>query len=231
MRTSKQRLRPEFVLSARRNRWRFAARCGTLIFAAAASSTAWSYTYSCRDAHNQLQFSAVKDSPACIGRTQRELNGDGSLHRIIHPKLTDEEQAILDKCLERADLEAQEIKDLKRLRAKYPNETSLRKDHDRRVEDIKQRIARSEERIAKLLVERKPLTDDAEFYPGKKNMPLDLQRKLDASDASIAAQKDLLRTQQQELADFETQFSDQLDQLKKLWTSGVPQPKVFCEKP
>ena len=230
MRTSKPRSRPEFVLSAGCISRRFAARLGVLILAAGASSTAWSYTYSCRDVHNQLQFSAVKDSPACIGRTQRELNGDGSLHRTIYPTLSEDEQAILDACLARAEVERLEREDSKRLMAKFPNETSHRKERETRLGDVRQRIARSEERIAKLMVERKPLTDDAEFYVGKP-LPFDLQRKLEANDASLAAQKDFLRNEQQEIAGLETQFSEQRERLKTLWANGLPTTKIFCLKP
>jgi hypothetical protein len=195
----------------------------------AVNPMAWGlgYTYSCKDENGVGQRSDRLDSPKCIGRTQYELNNDGSVHRIIYPPLSDEEQTRLEECKARAERETLDREDLRRLKAKYPNETTLRKDRDIRLEDGRHRIARLQESIAKLVAERKPLTDDAEFYVGKP-LPPDLKRKLEANATSISAQTDLLRTQQQEMADLEKQFSDQLDRLKELWAHGLPALKVVC---
>ena len=79
----------------------------------------------------------------------------------------------------------------------------------------------SERRIKELGQERKPLTDEAEFYKGKP-LPPKLKQGLDANDASVEAQQQLIDNQKAEIVRINTRFDAELARLKKLWAGAAP---------
>jgi hypothetical protein len=80
-------------------------------------------------------------------------------------------------------------------------------------------MAGSQARLAALKLERKPLVDQSEFYAGKP-LPRKLKSALDANDASVGAQNDLLHKGQLELADINANYDQQRDHLKRLWPTA-----------
>ena len=79
----------------------------------------------------------------------------------------------------------------------------------------------SEDRLAALAKERKPLTDEAEFYVGK-SLPAKLKAQLDANDAAVEAQKVLVQNQKLELVRIDQNFDADLERLRKLWGGAQP---------
>jgi hypothetical protein len=163
--------------------------------------------------------------PECSDRVQYLLNADGSINREIQPTLTVEER----EKKEQADL-AREIKESRvkqdvradrNLMQLYPSEAAHRKARDKALDEFRASVKNLEARIALLNKDRKPLLDEAEFYLGKP-LPSKLKAALDANDASLAAQKELVQNQQSEVIRINTTYDVELGRLRKLWGGAPP---------
>ena len=179
--------------------------------------------FTCTDAKGNRVTSDRFISP-CTG-DQRELNADGSLKRIVPPTLT-----IDERTEEEARARAKEIDDNKKREAinrdrnlltRFPNEAAHRKARETALGDIGKSLSLSEARLIKLAEERKPLLEDGEFYKGKP-LPGRLRQQLDANDAAVEAQRDLVQNQQAEIIRINTLFDSELERLKKLWSGATP---------
>ena len=89
------------------------------------------------------------------------------------------------------------------------------------VEVARSALHTSQLRLAALAKERKPLTDEAEFYVGKP-LPFKLQLALDANDAAVDAQNSLMQNQKLEVVRIDKNYDDELDRLRKLWNGARP---------
>jgi hypothetical protein len=147
---------------------------------------------------------------------------------VVTYLLSPEQLAALQACKDRrASLVAAEALKARTntgLLLKYPDEAAHQQAREAALEPSRAAIRSSQARLDELQKDHKKLADDGEFYVGKP-LPIDLQRKVDANDASIAAQKDLMRNAQAETARITAQMDDQLLTLKLLW-SGVKPPPV-----
>jgi hypothetical protein len=196
------------------------AGCGLwAAFAGAASAP----IYSCIDA-NGKRLTSDRPIAECSTREQRILNPDGSVRQILPPTMTAEE---------RADAEAREreqaasrvaqqdaIRRDRNLMVRFPNEGAHNKARNAALDDVRTAVLLTEKRLAALAAERKPLTDEAEFYQGKP-MPAKLKAQLDANDATTEAQRALIQNQQAELGRINALYDAELVRLRKLW-SGAP---------
>lgn len=173
--------------------------------------------YSCRTE----QGTRIVDRPVAGCLEQWELNRDGSRRRQVKRMQSDEERAQEEEQVRQEDkrrAEAQ-VKDRAEqvLVTRFPN----REKHDaarREALEVNERaIATSMKRIEQLKKERKPLLDEAEFYPPPKTLPFKLKNALDANDAAMEGQQALIVNQQAERARIDKRFDEQLEQLKALW--------------
>ena len=209
---------------------RAAVRGGVLMLAIGGCALAWSQPatkpgiYSCTDASGK-KFTSDRPLVECSAREQRELNADGSVKRVVPPVMTSDE---------RSDYEARQREEATRfaerqeagrrdrnLLARFPNEEAHRKAREAALDDVRKALKQSEVRLSALAVERKPLTDESEFYVGKA-LPFKLKLALDANDASVDAQKTLQQNQKLEFARIETRYDAELDRLRKLWAGAQP---------
>ena len=180
--------------------------------------------YSCVDASGK-RLTSDRPIAECHDRDQRLLNGDGSVKTIVPPTPTPDEraeaearerQAITDRMM-RQDA----VRRDRNLLTRFPNEAAHRKARETALEDSRKSMRRSEVRIDLLAKERKPLLDEAEFYVGKP-LPTQLKQQLDANDASVRAQVDLLQNQQAEIVRINALFDVELERLKSLWGGALP---------
>jgi hypothetical protein len=104
---------------------------------------------------------------------------------------------------------------------RYPNEEAHRKARALALDDYRKAMKGSEERLALLRTERKPLMDEAEFYVNRP-MPLLLKQQIDANDAATDALRTLMQNQQSELVRINALFDAELVRLKKLWGGAQP---------
>jgi hypothetical protein len=93
------------------------------------------------------------------------------------------------------------------------------------LDDLRVSAKNSEARIALLMVERKKLEDEKQFYVNdrvNKPLPSGLKQKLDANEASLEAQKSLAQNQESEVARINRLYDAELARLKKLWAGAQP---------
>ena len=149
---------------------------------------------------------------------------DGSVKSVVPPTPTADE---------RADAEARERQDAidraaksdavrrdRNLVSRFPNEAEHNKARAKALDDIGKAVKVTEQRVALLTAERKPLLDEAEFYVNKP-LPTKLKAQLDANDASLEAQKSLIQNQQAEVVRINALYDAELARLRKLW-AGAP---------
>jgi hypothetical protein len=180
--------------------------------------------YTCIDDKGR-RLTSDRPIPECAAKEQRVLNRDGSLKAIHPPTLTAEERAEQEarerKAAEQRAAQLDAVRRDRNLTARYPNEEAHQKAREAALDTARQAITASEQRLKALAAERKPLTDEAEFYQGKA-LPLKLQRDLDANDAASEAQRSAMATQQAELVRINRNFDVELERLRRLWSGAPP---------
>ena len=179
--------------------------------------------YTCVDKSGK-KLTSDRPIPECIEKEQHLLNLDGSKRSVVAPTPTANERSEMEARLREADAERVARNDAirrdKNLVNRFPNEAAHSAAREKALDDVRKSVRNSEERIALLKVERKPLMDEAEFYVGK-SLPGKLKQALDANDASLEAQKSLVQNQQVEVGRINALYDIERARLKKLW-AGAP---------
>lgn len=197
------------------------------------SSLAWAQAATPRS--NDLVFSCVNAAGRsltsdrligeCMDREQRVLSRDGTLLRVVPPSLTADERAEKEarerKLVAEREAKMEAVRRDRNLMQRFPDVAAHQKAREQALEVTQFAITQSQARLADLERERKPLTEETEFYKGK-SLPGKLKGQLDANDASTAAQKELLAQQKAELARASKLYDVELAHLKKLWAGALP---------
>lgn len=161
----------------------------------------------------------------CSHKEQRILNPDGSLRQVLPPTATPDERAEREaaerRAAEKRTAQKEAAKSDLSLKRRYPNEAAHNKKREADLEPVRQAMRGSEARLLDLAAERKPLMQEAEFYRGR-TMPAWLKQQIDGVDASVAAQREAIRTQEAEIARINKNFDAELDRLRRLWTGAQP---------
>ena len=192
-----------------------------LLGIAGASSAA---IYSCVDSAGR-RLTSDRPIAECLTREQRLLNTDGSIRQVVPPTMTVDEMAEAEAKKRQAEADRAAQQDAMRrdrnLLMRFPNQEAHNKARENALDDVRKGVKFSEDRLADLERERKPLLNESEFYKGKK-LPADLRRKLDANDAAAAAQRSLAQNQKDEINRINALYDVELDRLKKLWAGTTP---------
>lgn len=180
--------------------------------------------YSCTDASGK-KLTSDRPIAECSNRDQKLLNADGSVRKIVPPTPTADERADAETAERRAMAERAAQQDAVRrdrnLMLRFPNEAAHRRAREAAQDDVRKAIRTSGERLKLLAAERKPLLDEAEFYPAQ-NLPPKLRQALDANDAAVEAQRTLVLNQQAEVVRINNLFDVELERLKRLWGGAQP---------
>lgn len=191
--------------------------------AAGQTVTSKAQIYSCT--LNGKRITRDRQIAECDQVDQRVMNSDGSVNRIVPPTLTEEQIQERDACTRETEADRVGRREASRrdrnLMQTYPDETSHRKSREKSLDDSRTLVGKSKERIEVLLKDRKPLFEEAEFYLGKP-LPLKLKLALDANDAGLAAQKQLIQTQEAEVKRINDRYDLELMRLRKFWTDTPP---------
>jgi hypothetical protein len=187
-------------------------------------SAATAPIYSCTDASGK-KLTSDRPIAECANRDQRLLNTDGSVRKIVPPTPTADERAEAEAAERRAAAERTAQQDAVRrdrnLMLRFPNEAAHRRAREAALDDVRKAIRTSEERLKLLAAERKPLLDEAEFYPDRP-LPAKLKQSLDGNDAAVEAQRTLVLNQQAEVVRINSLFDIELERLKRLWGGAQP---------
>ena len=172
--------------------------------------------YSCGGKKSDKPFADCPDD-------QKELNPDGSPKRIVPRTLTETEKEIVEtrkREVEAAESERRRQERADRdLRNRFPNEAAHGAARQEALDAVRTSIRNADLRLERLVVERKPLLDEAEFYKGKQ-LPEKLKRQIDGNDALVAGTKASRQRQLEELQRISARYDEELARLKKLWRAG-----------
>lgn len=161
----------------------------------------------------------------CSAREQRILNADGSFRSTLPAFLSPEDRAAQEARDRKASGDRANQNDAIRrdrnLMQRFPNEAAHLRARNTALDDANKSMRNSEHRLKDLAQERKPLTDEAEFYKGRV-LPAKLKQSMDANDASVDALKQLIENQRAELVRINNRFDIELARLKKLWGGAAP---------
>lgn len=190
----------------------------------AAPDSGASSIYTCIDARGR-KLTSDRPILECLDREQRVLNKDGSQRQTLPPSMTADERAAVEEAERRKIAERAAKQDAIRrdrnLLSRYPNLASHNKAREAALDDVRKAVKASEQRLATIEAERRPLLDEAEFYKGKQ-MPAKLKTQLEFIDVTVDAQKTLVHNQQAEVVRINGLFDQELERLKKLWAGAQP---------
>jgi hypothetical protein len=113
------------------------------------------------------------------------------------------------------------VREDRRWLERFPNEDAHRKAEAIELEGVIVKLRIPNERLGELLRQRKTLNDKAEFYKGKP-LPNELQRDVDANDASLKALREVFRGIEQEIVGIVDKYGDEREHLRKLWAGAAP---------
>jgi hypothetical protein len=180
--------------------------------------------YTCTD-DKGIRRTSDRPIVECLDRDQRVLNADGSLKRIEPATLTPEERAEREAAERKSAEERAALNDAVRrdrnLKARFPNEAAHQRAREAALEVVRMGMRTSQQRIKELETERKPLASEAEFYRGRP-IPGRLKQQIEANETSVAAQRDLIQTQEAELVRINRIYDNELEHLRKLWNGARP---------
>jgi hypothetical protein len=199
--------------------WVLACGAPQSVWAQADVAKSVSGIYTCTDDRGR-RLTSDRPIPECTAKEQRVLNRDGSQRSVLPPTLTAEERAArevreLDAAQARAE-QADAVRRDRNLVARFPNEAAHTKSRGAALDTVRVATKATELRLRDLATERKPLTDEAEFYAGKP-LPAKLKTAMDANDAALEAQRSAVANQQSELARINSIYDLELDRLRRLW--------------
>jgi hypothetical protein len=179
--------------------------------------------YTCVDDRGR-RLTSDRPIAECVGKEQRVLNRDGSQRGVVPPTLTAEERAEREArerdAAQARVAQADAVRRDRNLVARYPDEATHNKAREAALDTVRVAIKATELRLRDLAGERKPLSDEAEFYQGRP-LPPKLKTMIDANDAAVEAQRSAVSNQQAELARINSLYDAELDRLRRLWT-GAP---------
>jgi len=157
---------------------------GLLLASAGGGAGAQQLMYMCR--YKDHTYTGSLPPPECKDQDLRELNPDGTLHRLIPAPLTPEqrraqEAAEKERQLREEQANAQRHQDRSLLET-YGSVSEIESARDRAVAAREVLVKRADERIAQYARERKHLDEEAEFYV-KRALPAKLKDAYAANQA------------------------------------------------
>jgi hypothetical protein len=180
--------------------------------------------YTCTDASGR-RLTSDRPIPECVHREQQLLNRDGSLRAVVPPTLTPDERAEKEardrKAAEARAAQQDAIRRDRNLMLRFPNEAAHQRAREAAAEPVRLAIRNTEHRLRELAAERKPLLNEAEFYPGRP-LPPGLRQQIDANDAAMEAQRSLAANQVAELDRINALYDTELERLRRLWGGALP---------
>jgi hypothetical protein len=134
------------------------------------------------------------------------------------PSINDKERIAELKLLEerKRDRERADARRIALLLKKYPDAAALRKAQDEELEPIRANQRDSKRRIDELLSLRKPLLNEAEFYPGQR-FPLKLKLAFDDNDAQLEGQRSIAKLNSDDESNVIKKYSDLLEEMSPIW--------------
>lgn len=179
--------------------------------------------YTCIDAKGR-KLTSDRPIPECLDREQRVLNPSGTVRARIGPTLTDKERADIEaRERQEAELRAQQVEERRRERAllsRYPNRAAHDKERAAAFTQVAEVAQAAQKRIDELLVDRRKLDQEMEFYvKDPSRAPPSLRRQIEEIEQGVLAQKRFIAEREVELKRISARFDEELERLKPLWAA------------
>ena len=177
--------------------------------------------YSCVD-NKGRKLTSDRPIAECMDREQRVLNPSGTVKAKVGPSLTARERTEAEaRAKQEEDARALQIEQRRRERAlvlRYPN----REVHDKERAEALAHVAAAQQaasqRIDELLVDRRKIEEEMEFYKKDPNRaPPALRRQMDDIAHGIDEQKRFLAERDNETGRINARLDDELGRLRQLW--------------
>lgn len=178
--------------------------------------------FSCIDAQGKKHVSQ-SPIPECVDRDIVQRNSDGSVRGVIRRPPTEKEREAEETKTREAEMACRDRKVEERAHRNLVKRFPDRARHDAARKEAINDIAKSKElsakRIELLLLEKKRLDDEREFYPPPLQLTIKLKLAIDKNDSALEAQYKLVSQQEGELDRINKRFDEELELLQKLWRS------------
>lgn len=177
--------------------------------------------YSCIDSRGR-RLTSDRPIPECLDREQRELNSSGIVRRIVPPSYTAEERAKIAEQRRIENVEKSRIAEEKRrdraLLIRYPNKGVHDKERFEALGQIDEVIDAVDKRSKALVVQRRDIELELEFYQNDINKaPAWLRRKFEDNADQLLVQQRFLSDQALEKKRITARFDEELVKLRQLW--------------
>lgn len=180
--------------------------------------------YTCVDGQGR-HITSDRPIADCLDRNQRELNKDGSQRRIVSARMSPSEQLAAQKMAQAEETQRQQqlaaVRRDRLLLERYPNAATHNAARTEALDDVRQAMARTEQRVSDLRAEAKKLKGEAQFYVGRP-LPLKLKTQLDVNDALQGAQAEIIMGHVAEIKRLNASFDAERMYLQKLWAGAPP---------
>lgn len=179
--------------------------------------------YTCVDA-NGRKLTSDRPIPECLDREQKVLNPSGTVRARVGPNLTEKERAEIEaRQKQEAEARALQLEEKRRERAllnRYPTRVAHDRERAAAFGQVAAVAQAAQKRIDELLVDRRKLDQEMEFYvkdPSK--APPSLRRQLEEIEQGVQAQKRFISEREIELQRISARFDEELERLKPLWAA------------
>jgi len=180
--------------------------------------------YTCVDGQGR-HITSDRPIANCLDRDQRELNKDGSQRRVVPARMSPSEQLAAQKIAQAQEAERQRqlaaVRRDRLLLLRYPNLAAHDAERTVALDDVRQAMARTEQRVSDLRTEAKKLRAESQFYQGRP-LPQKLKTQLDVNDALQGAQAEIIMGHLAEMKRLNANFDAEREYLKKLWAGAPP---------
>ena len=182
--------------------------------------------YTCKDASGKT-LTSDRPLQECQGREQRILGKDGTVVQKIDAPLTDEQKA--ERAAEEKKKKAEDDRKREQLRKDkallntYENVDDIESKRQRALQQVEREARESEKRMGQLEKQAADNAAEAEFYK-KKAMPADLRRRVDENEAALRAEKVLLGSKRDEVAQVNLKFDEDKRRYLELTGRGAAGP-------
>ena len=188
--------------------------------------------YTCKDASGKT-ITSDRPLPECQGREGRVLSKTGTTVQTIEAPLTDEQKAAREaeeeKKKETAAVRAEQLRRDKALLSTYQNLDDLESKRQRALLQVEREMRESEKRMGVLEKAEQENKQEQEFYK-RKQMPVELKRRVDENEGALRAEKLLLASKKAEIVQVNSKFDDDKKRYTELTVGpGKGKPAATAE--
>ncbi len=185
---------------------------------AAAQSQSAGRIYTCKDASGKT-LTSDRPIPECQGREGRILSTQGTTIKKIEVPLTEEQEAARaaeeEKKKAAATVRAEQARRDRALLGTYQNIDDLESKRQRALLAVEREMKDASRRVSQLENQEKEIKQEQEFFK-KKQIPADLKRRVDENEGALRAERSLMVSKKDEVAQINLKFDEDKKRLIEL---------------